>query len=123
MSKSVPVLAMVTQPGPVGWCYDSVILSLALPGHTHTCKKNVGITRPGLEKCEIGGFTSVADAGHLFKTGQSTYSLIGTSASLAVRDDVEHCVYDSVLQCASVPLPPLRPGGLVSPRLFAITTH
>lgn len=73
MSKSLPVLAMVTQPGPTGWCYDSVILSLALPGRTHTHAESLAIIRPGHEKCEMVGFTSVIDAGHLFKTTQTEY--------------------------------------------------
>lgn len=58
MSKSLPVLAVVTQPAPVGWWCDSGVLSLALPGCART-KKSVGVTRPGLEKCEVVRFSSV----------------------------------------------------------------
>lgn len=89
MSKSLPVPAMVTQLGPTGWCYDSVILGIAWP---HTCTESVGITN--LKNVKLLVSLLLLMLAISLKLGrQSTYSLIGTRASLALRDDVEHCVF------------------------------
>lgn len=67
MSKSLPVLAVITQPGPVGWWCDSGVLSLALPGCAHTQKV---LVLPGQDLKNVKLLVSLLfiDAGLLFKT-------------------------------------------------------
>lgn len=93
MSKSRPVLAMVTQPGPTGWCYDSVILSLALPGCTHTQKV---LLLSGQDMKNVKWLVSLLLlmlAICLKPHKQNTCNRVGKSASLATHDDVEHFVF------------------------------
>ena len=84
---------MVTQPGPIGWCYDSVILSLALPGCTNT-KKALVLLGQDLKNVKLLISLLLLMLAICLKPGkQNTCSLVGTSASLAARDDVEHFVF------------------------------
>lgn len=99
MSKSLPVLAMVTQPGPTGWCYDSVILSLALPGRTHTHTQKV-LLLSGQDMKNVKWLVSLLLlmlAICLKPHKQNTCSRVGKSASLATHGDVDRtlCVRDS----------------------------
>lgn len=88
VSKSLPVLAMVTQPGSIGWCYDSVILTLALPRHTHThTQKALVLLGQDLKNMKLLVSLLLMLDIYLKPGKQNTCSLGNTGASLAKHDD------------------------------------
>lgn len=133
VSRSLPVLAMVAQPGPRGWWCDSVTLSLALPGqghiHTHMNKeKGEGKKKKKRCWCYLTRFWKKRNCWFCvccwccLKSGkQNTCSPLGTSTSLAAHNDVEHFVFMAV-QCDLL-LSPCFLCDSLGWILFAISTH
>lgn len=104
LSRSLPVLAMVAQPGPIGWLYDSSTLSLALPGHrcihTHAQRKKKKEKRCWCYQASIWKIRNCWFCVYcwccLRSSKQNTCSPVGASASLAAHNDVEDFVFMTV---------------------------